>query len=1180
MPVCLLPAELRILSFLDLDDTSKILRDAACNTHLFCYRRATLILASPSSWRIMADNWSFRVQQGRLPPIENAPKPVPTEYDGMDKQGHSNGGLDNNGYSPPPGDANGTTSPTVDIEQEKIDPEGLDPPPAKPEHPSKPPLLLCSFIANKTKTAFFLFLGGHIFFVVISSILILAGVDLIPIEFQQVPLNIDNDDTYLRNFAWRYRDEDPLILSVNTSAAFVGERTKDGDFLQIFFKGGGNVLTKERLQAIEDVENDLTGKPEWKNFCKQTITNGTGTCVKPISLIRFFDCSMEGFCDPDFSDIKGILYNASLQASKNEILKGLVAKSSEISPTVATSDVTRMVMFTGVPRIPGDLTSDSIDDQYEDIMDFLVDNFKGDLESLNSDGVAGMKVFYSSYQLLLDAIFDQVFADMALAVGSFLFIFLFMLFQTGSLFLTSLAITTIMTSFLGCNLIYRIVFDFRYFGIFHVLSIFIILGIGADNIFVFNDTWRGTAHENHPNLAERLSSCYRRASKSMMNTSLTTFAAFMSNFLSPLMGVNTFGIFSATLVMVNFLSAIIFFPSCVMMYHKYWKDWSWPCFEPCRRIRIYPCAPKDKSKTGHRPNAVVRFFKGPFHRVITHKIFRWIFILVCVAMAGTFVYFATKTEISKEPLQLYREGHNYYEAAKLDFDAFELPLDDRNVKVMLMFGLKNQDRGSCHKSDFECKGKSVFDNAFDMNPKPAQTQLMKLCEEIETMQGDLVNELRLKKSADTGLVEIDCFVVALNTYLESQETDYTPPLSLSLPTSEINLIPFFENNTDLYNLTHVDTNFYRYFETMNSYWLNNGYTGVPLPEYGTYSILVGQSVDDFDTAPILSDPSKKYGTRLRYAAVEITLSLLHSSVDFEEGLEIYNNWEKFADEKIANLPPSLQGGVQFTPGLNERNAWHEFKRQEALAGSAFQGIWIGISLAYVVLAFATMNLIIALMATIIILLVTISVTAFIPILGWEISVIESINLSLVVGLAVDYVVHFSEAYHTSPQKHRTDKVRDMLEHMGVSVISGAFSTLGAASFMMAAQIQFFLQFGVFLFLTIGFSLTYSLFLFTPLLSVIGPEGNTGSMLPAAKYIWNKVIRRKKVDQKGDTRKAKGHDPPYTSEPRDIEDTPMQELKTQDVGHKSANTANGQGSAPYPSSVSPDAEIPSGTVIKL
>ena len=116
---------------------------------LICLNRNPTILTNNESCI-----YFLRVQQGRLPPIENAPKPVPTEYDGMDKQGHSNGGLDNNGYSPPPGDANGTTSPTVDIEQEKIDPEGLDPPPAKPEHPSKPPLLLCSFIANKTKTAF------------------------------------------------------------------------------------------------------------------------------------------------------------------------------------------------------------------------------------------------------------------------------------------------------------------------------------------------------------------------------------------------------------------------------------------------------------------------------------------------------------------------------------------------------------------------------------------------------------------------------------------------------------------------------------------------------------------------------------------------------------------------------------------------------------------------------------------------------------------------------------------------------------------------------------------------------------------------------------------------------------------------------------------------------------------
>ncbi|RUS73814.1 hypothetical protein EGW08_018431, partial [Elysia chlorotica] len=422
-----------------------------------------------------------------------------------------------------------------------------------------------------------------------------------------------------------------------------------------------------------------------------------------------------------------------------------------------------------------------------------------------------------------------------------------MLFQTSSLFLTSMAISSIMTSFLGCNLIYRVVYDF--------------------------------------------SACYRRASKSMMNTSLTTFAAFISNYLSPLMGVNTFGIFSATLVMVNFLSTIIFFPACVIMYHK------------------------------------------------------------------------------------------------------------------------------------------------DMGP------------------------------------------------------NFSPALNISLPTSEIKLQPFFDDNTRLYERSHVNSGFYRYFETMASYWLNNNYTDELLPEYGTYSVMIGMSTDEFDMAPILSDPEKYYGTRLRYAAIEITLSLLHSSVDFEEGLEIYQNWEDFADREIALLPPSLQGGVQFSPGGNERNTWHDDKsnKKETLARPQ----------SHCVFRFSLFQ------------------------------VIESINLSLVVGLAVDYVVHLSEAYHTSPQTRRTDKVRDMLEHMGVSVVSGAFSTLGSASFMMAAQIQFFVQFGVFLFLTIGFSLIYSLFLFTPLLSVIGPEGHTGSVLPIARWIWYKIIGRKKEDVKCETCEGKGYHGPLS-----------------------------------------------------
>ena len=113
-------------------------------------------------------------------------------------------------------------------------------------------------------------------------------------------------------------------------------------------------------------------------------------------------------------------------------------------------------------------------------------------------------------------------------------------------------------------------------------------------------------------------------------------------------------------------------------------------------------------------------------------------------------------------------------------------------------------------------------------------------------------------------------------------------------------------------------------------------------------------------------------------------------------------------------------------------------------------------------------------------------------------VLESINLCMVVGLSVDYVVHLAEAYRMSSAYRRHDRVKDMLQSMGLSVISGALTTIGAAVFMLFAQIQFFFQFGIFIISTIGFSLIFSLLGFTTFMSLCGPQGETGSLLRAAR----------------------------------------------------------------------------------
>ena len=115
-------------------------------------------------------------------------------------------------------------------------------------------------------------------------------------------------------------------------------------------------------------------------------------------------------------------------------------------------------------------------------------------------------------------------------------------------------------------------------------------------------------------------------------------------------------------------------------------------------------------------------------------------------------------------------------------------------------------------------------------------------------------------------------------------------------------------------------------------------------------------------------------------------------------------------------------------------------------------------------------------------------------------ILESLNLVLVVGLAVDYCVHLSEGYCRSTHSERIPRVRDALTEVGVSVCSGCITTVGASAFMLLATIRFFTQFGTFLFATLGFSLLYSLGFLPTVLGIIGPEGDFGSIRRVCRFL--------------------------------------------------------------------------------
>ena len=539
------------------------------------------------------------------------------------------------------------------------------------------------------------FLSMHLGAVVLLGVLTVAGYDAVPINFKDAPFSITDVWEHQRVMAWVHRDEDTGDIDVLPSVldgGNISRQTIKGDSYVVYYDGGRkNAFTSENLRAINETEERITRTKDYEKFC---YAYHDGSCVRPVSIIRFFDGTFYQVdpifrMNPDFENIPLVLNTALQYSLTKEALQFHLGKDFVINKTTALSTVTRSLFRTGFPLEGYADDKDREDEQEDKRYEFFNDEMTDTLIDTAEEGVGNMDFLYNGISLWQAAIDRAVVRDQILAMGSMVFIFLFMVFQTRSLFITTLAVASIQTSFAASILVYRIIFDFRYFGIFHVLSVFIVLGLGADNVFIFYDTWRHTAFRTYPALEYRLSDCYRRSAAAMLITSLTTMVAFFANAFSPLLMVNSFGLFSGLVIFVNYLSVITYFPCVVVIYHVYFENWQWPCFRCCSKKKeslpptataaattsandtvmtldfgdssekkagpfIWdPKAPTGASRVnskGDRPNVVVRFFSGPYYRFITHKVIRWVIVLVNLGLMIFFFYSASQLGPDDEPV--------------------------------------------------------------------------------------------------------------------------------------------------------------------------------------------------------------------------------------------------------------------------------------------------------------------------------------------------------------------------------------------------------------------------------------------------------------------------------------------------------------------------------------------------
>lgn len=233
---------------------------------------------------------------------------------------------------------------------------------------------------------------------------------------------------------------------------------------------------------------------------------------------------------------------------------------------------TRMSSLMGLP-IHGFEDANDRTEQQEDLLAEWMIGVYPKIEALREEVGARLSVRWIAPNAVINHLFQAVLGvDVTLALGAIFFVFFYILFHTRSLFISASCILGIILCFPVGAFWSIVVFGVRFFDPLNVFLLFVLLGLGADGVFIVFDAWEQSfagvdywteVHGEEVAKQYRMSYVWRRSSRAMFACNGTTALAFLSVVPSPIMPMASFGILSALTILHNWLLDVTVVP-CIL----------------------------------------------------------------------------------------------------------------------------------------------------------------------------------------------------------------------------------------------------------------------------------------------------------------------------------------------------------------------------------------------------------------------------------------------------------------------------------------------------------------------------------------------------------------------------------------------------------------------------------------
>ena len=191
--------------------------------------------------------------------------------------------------------------------------------------------------------------------------------------------------------------------------------------------------------------------------------------------------------------------------------------------------------------------------------------------------------------------------------------------------------------------------------------------------------------------------------------------------------------------------------------------------------------------------------------------------------------------------------------------------------------------------------------------------------------------------------------------------------------------------------------------------------------------------------------------------------------------------------QLSTAPNELKSGF-FTSQLAF------FDLQRAIASGTPSAIGLAIGASTIVALATTVNVFIAVYAMLTVAASICVTVASLVGLGWTLNVVESVTISVAVGLSVDFALHHAVAYRLAdPELGRRDRVLAAAGSVASPVAMSALTTFLVGLCLIPSTVLAYRQLGTFLMIVVAASWIYSTFFLQALLGVAGPLGRCGQL---------------------------------------------------------------------------------------